>query len=119
MPEKRSAVMLIKAYLFLLAGIVAETVATIALKESNGFTRWVPVIASIAGYGLGIVCLGYAQRDLPMSLITSMWSGLGITLITVIAAFRYQQVPTLMAIGGISLIIAGIILVNLAKEQAT
>ncbi|MCI3945615.1 multidrug DMT transporter permease [Pseudomonas syringae] len=109
--------MLFKAYLFLFAGIAAETVATIALKESNGFTRWLPVITSIVGYGVGILCLGYAQRDLPMSLITSMWSGLGITLITVIAAFRYQQVPTLMSVAGISLIIAGIVLVNLAKEQ--
>ena len=108
-----------KAYIFLLAGIAAETLATIALKESQGFARWFPVLISVGGYGLGIVFLGLAQKDLPMSLITSMWSGLGITLITVIAAFRYQQIPSFTAVGGITLIIAGIILVNIAKDQTT
>ncbi|MBI6705406.1 QacE family quaternary ammonium compound efflux SMR transporter [Pseudomonas viridiflava] len=107
------------AYLYLFAGIAAETIATLALKESHGFTRWLPVVTSVAGYGIGILCLGYAQKDLPMSLITSMWSGLGITLITIVAAYRYQQVPTMMTLGGIGLIIAGIIMVNLARQQAT
>jgi len=64
-------------YVAALAREVRINQATIALKESQGFARWFPVLISVGGYGLEIVFLGLAQKDLPMSLNTSTWPGLG------------------------------------------
>ncbi|KKB61355.1 multidrug DMT transporter permease [Robbsia andropogonis] len=100
------------AYIALLLGIIAESTATLALKESQGFTRLGPLLVVVCGYGFAIACLGSAQKGLPMSLISSVWSGLGITVVTAVAAFRYQQLPSLAALGGIALIIVGIVIVN-------
>lgn len=100
------------AYIALLLGIVAEATATLALKESQGFTRLGPLVVVVCGYGIAIACLGNAQTGLPMSLISSVWSGLGIALVTIVAAFRYQQMPSLASLGGIALIIVGIVIVN-------
>lgn len=110
LPLKKSRIMVF--YFFLLLGIVAETTATMALKESQGFTRWMPLCIVVVGYGLAIFCLGNAQRGLPIFLIASVWSGLGIMLVTTIAAIRYQQMPSLTSLGGVALIIIGVVIVN-------
>ncbi|KAG8148798.1 DMT family transporter [Burkholderia catarinensis] len=101
------------AYFILVLGIVAEATATLALKESEGFSKPWPLVLVVLGYGVAITCLANAQQGLPMSLISSAWSGLGITLITIVAAVRYQQMPNLASIGGIFMIIVGISIVNL------
>ncbi len=106
-------------YFALLLGIVAETTATMALKESQGFTRWAPLCIVVVGYGLAIVCLGNAQKGLPIALIASVWSGLGITLVTVIAAIRYQQIPSLASLAGIVLIVIGVVIVNVSANHAS
>jgi tetraacyldisaccharide-1-P 4'-kinase len=41
-----------KHHLFLLGAIVAEVVATSALKASEGFTRWGPTALVVVGYAL-------------------------------------------------------------------
>ncbi|MBI0330001.1 MULTISPECIES: DMT family transporter [Burkholderia] len=101
------------AYFVLVLGIVAEATATLALKESDGFAKPWPLVLVVLGYGVAITCLANAQKGLPMSLISSAWSGLGITLVTIVAAFRYQQMPNLASVGGIAMIIVGITIVNL------
>lgn len=102
-------------YLVLVLGIVAEATATLALKESQAFTKLVPLCIVVCGYGIAITCLGNAQKGLPMSLISSVWAGLGITIVTAVAAYRYQQIPSLGSIFGIVLIIAGIVIVNVSS----
>ena len=39
-------------WLYLIPAIVAEGVATSALTAADGFARWTPFVAIVAGYGM-------------------------------------------------------------------
>jgi small multidrug resistance pump len=49
----------------------------------------------------------------------AMWSGLGVVLITVVAAILYQETPDRWAILGMVLIVAGALVLNLLSGSAT
>lgn len=45
------------AYLYLAIAIISEVIATIALKASDGFTKLIPSILLVMGYGAAFYCL--------------------------------------------------------------
>ena len=45
--------------------IVAEVIATMALKSSESFTRLVPSLISIAGYGTALYLLTVTMKSIP------------------------------------------------------
>ena len=45
------------------------------------------------------------------------WSGVGIVLITLVAIVLYRQVPDLGAVVGLSLIVAGVVVLNLFSRM--
>lgn len=75
----------IATYLFLGAAILAEVIATSALARTENFTRLVPSLITIAGYGLSFWLLPYPIRVLPTGVVYAIWSGAGIVLITMVA----------------------------------
>ncbi|QBQ97399.1 DMT family transporter [Paraburkholderia pallida] len=107
------------AWLFLLIAIVAEVVATSALRASEGFSRLVPSAVVVVGYGIAFYCLSLTLKNLPVGVVYAVWSGVGIVLITLVAMVLYKQVPDLPAVLGLGLIVAGVIVLNLfSKMQA-
>ena len=50
-----------KNWIFLAVSIFGEVIATSALKSSHGFTRLVPSVVVVAGYGLAFYFLSLAQ----------------------------------------------------------
>jgi small multidrug resistance pump len=107
------------AYLLLAVAIVAEVVATSALRASDGFSRWLPATIVVIGYGLAFYCLSLTLRSIPVGIVYAIWSGAGIVLISLVALVLYRQVPDLPAIIGLGLIIAGVVVLNLfSKMQA-
>lgn len=106
-----------KDWLFLIAAIVFETVATMLLKLSEQFTRPLPTIGMIVGYLLSLYLLSYALRTLPVGLAYAIWSALGVVLITLIGVFVFKQVPDLPAYIGLALIMAGVLVINLFSKM--
>ena len=52
-------------YLYLVVAIMLEVVATTALKQTDGFTRLVPSLVSLAGYAIAFYFLSLPLRALP------------------------------------------------------
>ena len=92
--------------------IVAEVVATSALKASNGFTVWGPSIVVVLAYGASFYFLALALRTIPVGVAYAIWSGVGIVLIAVIGWFVFRQALDAAAIVGMGLILAGVIVIN-------
>ena len=107
-----------KTYLLLFLAIAAEVVATSALKASENFTRLVPSLAVVVGYGIAFTCLSMTLRTLPLGVAYAIWSGAGTALVAVIGWLVYRQQLDLPAVLGISLIIAGTIVLNLFSKVA-
>ncbi|RAS37172.1 DMT family transporter [Paraburkholderia bryophila] len=106
-------------YALLGVAIVAEVIATSAMRASEGFSRLVPSAVVVIGYGIAFYCLSLTLKSIPVGIVYAVWSGAGIVLITLVALVLYRQVPDLPAIIGLGLIIAGVAVLNIfSKMQA-
>lgn len=111
--------MRVPPYALLTIAIVAEVIATSALRASEGFSRWLPTVVVVLGYGVAFYCLSLTLRSIPVGVVYAIWSGAGIVLISGVAVVLYRQVPDLPAIIGLGLIISGVVVLNLfSKMQA-
>ncbi len=106
-------------YLFLTIAIIAEVIATSALKASNGFTNLLPSILVIIGYGIAFYCLSLTLRTIPVGIAYAIWSGAGIVLVSLIGWALYGQKLDFWAIVGIGFIIVGVLIVNLLSRSAS
>lgn len=100
-------------WLYLTIAIVSEVIATSFLKQSEGFARLWPSVAVIAGYGLAFFFLSLALRTIPVGVAYAIWSGVGIVAISGIAWVVFGQTLDLAAVIGITLIVSGVIVLNL------
>lgn len=105
-------------YIFLDIAIIAEVIGTSALKASHEFTRLIPSLIVIAGYGTAFYFMSLAMRSIPLGVTYAIWSGLGIVLITLAGMLIYKQVPDLAAIVGMALIISGVAVIHLFSNTA-
>lgn len=107
------------AWGYLSLAILAEVIATSALKASSSFSQLVPSIVVIAGYGTAFYCLSLALRSVPLGIAYAIWSGAGTALIALIGVVLYKQKLDLAAIAGIALIVAGVLVLNLFSKSST
>lgn len=105
-------------FVFLIIAIVAEVVGTTALKASDGFSRALPSLVVVVGYGLAFYFLSLTLRTIPVGVAYAIWSGLGIVLISAVAWIYFEQSLDLAAIVGIALIVAGVLIVNVFSQTA-
>ena len=105
-------------YVFLAIAIVSEVIATSALKSSEGFTRLVPSLIVIAGYGAAFFCLSMALRTIPVGVCYAIWSGAGIALVALVAWIVFGQRLDLPAIIGMALIIAGVLTLSFFSKTS-
>jgi small multidrug resistance pump len=105
-------------WLYLSIAIVAEVIATSALKAADGFTRLGPSLVVIVGYGVAFYFLSLALRGIPVGVAYAVWSGVGIVLISVIGWFAFGQTLDAAAVVGIGLIMAGVIVLNVFSRSS-
>lgn len=104
------------AWVYLAVAIVAEIIATSALKMSDGFRQLVPSIVVVIGYGVSFYCLSLTIREIPLGVVYAIWSGIGIALISVIGWVLFGQKLDAGAIAGIALIASGVVVLNLFSK---
>lgn len=96
--------------------IVAEVIATSALKASEGFSRLGPSLICVLGYGIAFYGLSLALRTISTGVAYAIWSGVGIVLISIVGWVWFKQRLDLPAVLGMSLIVAGVIVVNVFSK---
>ena len=104
------------AYLYLAAAIVAEVVATSALKASEGFTKLVPSVVVLLGYGITFFLLSLVLKAISVGVTYAIWAGMGIVLVAIVAAVDFKQIPDWPAIAGMALIVAGVVVINVFSK---
>ena len=103
-------------YIYLATAIVAEVIATSALKSSEGFSKLLPSIVVVAGYGTAFYFLSLTLRTMPIGIVYAVWSGVGVALISVIGWLVFNQSMDLAAIIGITLIVLGVVILNVFSK---
>ena len=105
-------------YAYLAIAIVAEVIATSCLKAAEGFTRPLPAVASVIGYGVAFYFLSLTLGAIPTGIAYAIWSGVGIVLISLVGWLVMGQTLDLPAIAGMALIVAGVLVINLFSKSA-
>ena len=107
-------VMITYAALFL--AVAFEVAGTTLLQQTQQFTRLMPSIGCLVCYAVAFYLLSFALKTLPVGIAYALWSGFGIVLVSAIGWFVFRQSLDLPAVIGLSLIIAGIAVVNLFSK---
>lgn len=103
-------------YLFLAIAIIAEVAATSALKASEEFTRLIPSLIVIVGYGVAFYFMTLVLRVVPIGITYAIWSGVGIVLVAIVGFLFYKQVPDVPAVIGMCLIISGVVVIHVFSK---
>ena len=105
-----------KTALILFFAILSEVIATTALKLSDGFTRIVPSVIVIIGYGVSFYLLSISLKVLPIGLAYAIWSGVGIVLTVIAGILIWRESLDWARVIGIIFIILGILIINLFSK---
>lgn len=105
-------------YLYLAIAIVAEVIATGALKSSAGFSKLGPSLLVILGYGIAFYFLSIVLKTIPIGIAYAIWSGLGIVLVSLLGILFFKQSLDTAAIIGLSLIVTGVIVIQAFSDSA-
>lgn len=106
-------------YLYLAIAVVAEVIATSALKASEEFTKLWPSVIVVIGYSVAFYLLSLCLRTIPLGVTYALWSGLGVFLVTIVGWAYYKETLDLPAIIGISLILAGVFVIRLFSRAGS
>lgn len=100
-------------WLWLAVAILAEVIATSALKSSNGFRRIGPSAVVVGGYALSLYLLSRTLDVLPVGVVYAIWSGTGVALVTLAGRVFFKQVLDRAALIGIGMIVGGVLVLQL------
>ena len=95
---------------------LSEVIATSALKASEGFSKLWASIVVVVGYGIAFYFLSLTLRSIPVGVAYAIWSGLGVVLIALVGWFAFGQKLDLAASIGVSLIVAGVVVMNVFSK---
>lgn len=104
-------------WLLLLGAIVAEVIATSALKQVEGFSRPLPLAFTTFGYVVAFWLMSLSLRSIPLGIAYAVWSGVGIVAISTIGLIAFGQKLDAAALAGIALIVSGVAVIQLFSRS--
>ena len=105
-----------KTALILFFAVLSEVIATTSLKFSEGFTKLVPSVIVVVGYGLSFYLLSLTLKVMPIGIAYALWSGIGITLTVILGKIIWNESLDWARVTGIILIMIGILVINLFSQ---
>jgi small multidrug resistance pump len=107
-----------KTALILFLAILSEVIATTSLKLSDGFTKLVPSLIVVIGYGASFYLLSISLKVIPIGLAYAIWSGVGIVLTVIAGMIIWRETLDWARVVGILFILLGILVINLFSKIA-
>ena len=101
------------AYIILIVAVVLGTASNGFAKGAQGFTLLIPsVLTAITIVGC-MYTLSLVMKTIPVGITYASFAGLCIIATTIVGIYKFNQMPDLYTIIGLTLIIAGVVIVNL------
>jgi quaternary ammonium compound-resistance protein SugE len=94
-------------YLFI-AGLF-EVAWAIGLKYSQGFSRFLPSLWTVANMILSIIFLSLAVKRLPVGTAYAVWTGIGAIGTAILGIILFKEPATALRLMCIGLILSGIV----------
>jgi quaternary ammonium compound-resistance protein SugE len=97
------------AWIYLLLAGLFEIGWAIGLKYTEGFSRLVPSILTVAAMIVSLALLGLALRTLPLGTAYAVWTGIGAVGTAALGIYLFGEPATAARLASIGLIVAGIV----------
>jgi quaternary ammonium compound-resistance protein SugE len=97
------------AWIYLTVAGLFEIGWAIGLKYTDGFTRLLPSLWTLASMILSIVLLGLALRTLSVGTAYAVWTGIGAVGTAALGIYLFAEPATVARLVCIGLILSGII----------
>ena len=97
------------AWFYLLLAGLFEVGWAIGLKYTEGFTRLVPSVLTLASMAASVLLLGLALKTLPIGTAYAVWTGIGAVGTAVLGIALFGEPATALRLASIGLIVAGIV----------
>lgn len=102
-------------WLTLAGGIVLEVLSTLGLRASDGFRNRAWIAPVIVGYVASFALISWTlSLGMPVGIAYGVWSACGVALVAVLAKWLFGEPLTPLMIGGIALIVAGVLTIELS-----
>ena len=101
------------SYLFLGLAVFLGVTSNSFAKSAEGFTLFIPTIVTAITIVLCMYALSLVMKNIPMGITYASFAGLTIIATVVVGIIRFNQVPNLYSLIGLTLIIIGVLMVNL------
>lgn len=96
-------------WVWLALAIGSEVAATLSLRASEGFTRLLPSVVVVVGYGFAFYALSQTLvRGMHLGQAYAVWSGLGVSLIALLGIAIFDEPLSAVQFLGLALVIGGI-----------
>ena len=101
--------------LLFLAGLF-EVVWAFLMKQSDGFTRLWPTVATFAFMFVSFGLLSVAMKTLPLGTAYTIWTGIGAVGAFVVGIVVLGEQVTVMRVAAAVLIVSGLVLMKLSGD---
>lgn len=91
-----------------LAGLF-EVAWAVGLKYTDGFTRPLPTLLTVAAMVVSIGLLGLAMKELPLGTAYAIWTGVGAIGTVIAGILLFGESMALVRLLSVGLILAGLI----------
>ncbi|MES2713640.1 MAG: quaternary ammonium compound efflux SMR transporter SugE [Pseudomonadota bacterium] len=97
------------AWIYLALAGILEVGWAVGLKYTQGFTRPLPTVFTIASMVASLGLLGLALRTLPIGTAYAIWTGIGTIGTAILGIALFGEAATAARLACIGLILAGIV----------
>lgn len=102
------------AWISLLIAGLFEIVWAYFMKQSHGFTRLWPSVATVGFMAISFALLSYSMKSLPMGTAYVMWTGIGAVGAFIVGVVLLGEQVNAMRILAAVLVVSGLVLFRLA-----
>lgn len=96
-------------WFYLVIAGIAEIGWAVGLKYTDGFSRPLPTVLTIAAMAFSLWMLGLALKELPMGTAYAIWTGIGTVGTAILGIFLFNDPATVLRLSCIALIVGGIV----------
>lgn len=104
-------------YFYLLIAVAFGTASNTFAKSAEGFTRITPTILSAITIVLCMYSLSNVMKSLPVGITYASFAGLCIIATSITGVIKFNQLPNFYTLIGLTLIISGVLLVNILGQN--
>lgn len=104
-------------WLFLALAICGEVLGSSMLKLSEGFSKPLPSLGVLVGFGVAFYFLSLALKTIPLGTAYAIWAGVGLVLTAIVSVVIFGQKMDIWGVIGIAFILIGVIILNVLSKM--